>query len=196
MRKVFVLILYAMLINSCGTFTPVESVKINTYQLNVSITPSQCVTKSKDVLQVNQMYALSPFNTNRIWLSTSSNELSSYGYNQWITSPSDMLTNNIIQYLASQCIYANVVSSNFVTNAQYRLNTQLIRLSLDLLDKKTVVNLIIMAQLVDNKTNSIIKSKRFSLNKYSENNPYAMVAVANQLNQQFLIDLTAWSSPH
>lgn len=194
MKKIFILIFYATIISSCGTFAPIDPPHINTYQINIPVTPQVCINKNTDTLIVGQMYALRPFNTNKIWFSTLNNQLSAYGYNQWVTSPSEMLTDNIIQYLNAQCVYSRVVSDDFMTNGRFRLNTQLIRLSLDALDKKTVVNLSIVAQLVDNKTNSVIKNKTFMLSSSSDNTPVAMVEVTNQLNKQFLLELTTWLS--
>ena len=194
MRQAFVLLIFIGLFG-CASLEPVAMPKVSTYQLNILPANNTCISKNKDVLQVNQMLALSPFNTNKILYSTINNELSTYSYHQWSSAPNEMLSNNIVQYLNAQCIYANVTNANFVTNAQYRLNTQLIRLSLDTVNNKTSVNLIIMAQLVDNKTNYIIKTKIFNLNQPSKNTPIAMVNISNELELQFLQDLTKWIAP-
>ncbi len=185
-----------IVLSGCSTLGPVATTNINKYQLNVPSLASKCLNKSNSELQVNQMQALSPFNSSKMFYSMSDNGLSSYAYNQWASTSSEMFSNNIIQYLSTKCIYANVSSVSFSTNAQYRLNTQLTRLSLDTHTNKTSVNLIIIAQLVDNKTNSIIKSKIFNLSKSSENTPIAMVKISNQLNMQFLDELSKWVSPN
>ena len=194
MKKIIIVIsmVVGVVLSACGTFEPIKIPQLNTYQLTINTMDSNCIGKNKNVLQVNQMHALSPFNSNKMFYSTAENTLASYATNQWVSQPSEMLSNNIIQYLSGKCIYADVVSSGFVTNSQYRLNTQLIRLSLDTRHGKNVVNLIVMAQLVDNKTNSVIKSKTFNLHSASDESPLSMVSVSNKLGLELVEDIANW----
>ncbi len=194
MKKIIIIlsVLVGIGMSACGTLEPIKTPQLNTYQLTINTVDNNCIGNNKNVLQVNQMHALSPFNSNKMFYSTAENTLASYAMNQWVSQPSEMLSNNIIQYLSGKCIYANVVTSGFVTNSQYRLNTQLIRLSLDTRDGKNTVNLIVIAQLVDNKTNSVIKSKTFNLQHASDENPLSMVSVSNKLGIQLVEDIANW----
>lgn len=197
MKKILTPLIISLSLSGCSVFMPVTIPEIHKYQINgvANNNLTTCTKTSAGILQVSQMKADAPFDTTRMFYSNAEYELSSYAYHQWISTPNVMLTQAIQEKLLQSCIYANVVNEDFMTSSQHRLNTQLLELKQVMpkgADKQTTIHMLILAQLVDNQTNQVIKSKTFVEEISAESSPTAYVAASNQVTQMFLNDLVTW----
>lgn len=195
-KKIILLLSILLLSSACGIFTPVTLPKVYYYVIDLPNQASHddtCQTTSDRSLQITRMQAITPFDSNKMVYSTSKYELAEYAYNKWSATPNNMLTATIEEYLAKSCLYKSVVSSDFMTTASLRLNTRLLELTHVVTDDKSAkVDLAISVQLVDNASNTVIKSKTFVETVDAQVTPESFANQANAANQIFLQDLVNW----
>jgi cholesterol transport system auxiliary component len=182
-------------LSSCSIFTPVSLDKVYTYQIGtdaISKNGNICSSNNGKSLQITRMRADSPFDNNRMAYSMAQYQIETYATHKWTTAPAIMLSTAMQQSLAKSCIYTSVVNSDFMSNANYRLDTQLLTLQQNITGNSSTVDLTIQAQLVDNTTNQVVKSKVFTENIVESANPQGFADGANQANNSFLAELTSW----
>ncbi len=190
----YLLIPLCSILFSCGMFSPIEQQQTHSYQITsrIDISKISCNKNNLTILQITQMQADEPFNTNKMIYTSSKYELATYSYNKWATSPQQMLTIAIQEKLLQSCLYSNIVTEEVVTSSQYRLATQLLTLKQIINGTKSHVDLSILAQLIDNNSNHIIKSKTFSASIEASANPKSYVEATNQATQTILDSLVTW----
>lgn len=209
MRKKIVAatILTALFCSGCSIFQSVTPTQLRHYQLNPIENDNFAVceaTDSKAVLQVSSVKADNPYDTNKMFYSKSQYQLTSYNYTQWVGDLGTMLTQEIQERLLQSCLYSNVVNADFMTNAQYRLNTQLLELKQIMPDNlnsltwsqqnKNIarIHLVVVAQLVDNSSNKVVKSKSFVEDLNVTPDAHGYVMGSNAVVKMFLDDLATW----
>ncbi len=127
-----------------------------------------------------------------MFYSTHEYQISSYARNQWIASPNSMITKAIQEKLIQSCEYAHVVNADFLTLSNFRLNSQLIELQQNIHNDSSEVVLIILEQLVDNRTNQVVKSKTFLVKVPAQPNQQGYVIGVNTAINKFLDELLVW----
>lgn len=199
LKKIILPMMLCASLNSCSVFTPVQLPEVHTYQISGIDDPSvnSCSNSLKpSILQVSLMKTDAPYDSNQMFYSRGAFELNAYSYHKWISSPNIMLSQAMQERLLAACIYTNVVNSEFMTIAQYRLATQLLELKQVMesstLSKTSTVHFVVIAQLIDNHTNQVIKSKTFVEDASVASDPSGYVAGTNQVTKAFLDDLVAW----
>ncbi len=179
---------------SCGIFSPLDQPQIHSYQISSGIDTSKisCNKNNLPVLQVLQMQANPPFNTEKMLYTSSKYELGYYSYNKWATLPQKMLTTAIVDKILQSCLYSNVISEDTITTYQYQLSSQLLNLKQTINDSTSHIDLSIMFQLINNNSNQIIKSKTLSASISAPANPKGFVDATNMATQTILNNLVDW----
>ena len=184
-----------LLLNACGILSPAVTPTVKQYQITAAAAASDapaCKAVNSAILQVSQVQVFAPYDTKNMYYSESQYQLNNYSLNQWATQPSSMFTQAVLQKLLQSCIYSNVVSSDFVATAKYRLVMQLMDFKQIINGNDASMNLTLLAELIDNTTNQVIKSKTFSETSPTTPNAQGYIAGANAATAQLLSDLTAW----
>ena len=122
----------------------------------------------------------------------SSYQINSYSYSQWAALPQSVINQLIQRKLIQSCLFSNVIHANFITTADIRLNTQLIELQLEVDKSSSIVHLIIFAQLINAKSNDIIKHKTFIMQTPVETSPKGFAIGADKDTTEFLNQLSDW----
>ena len=138
------------------------------------------------------VYVASPFDTKNMYYSEAEYQIKSYALNQWITNPGIMFTNLIQQKLINNCIYSNVVSAEAITGTRYKLVSQLLDFKQVITVTTATMNFSMRVQLIDNNTNTVVKSKTFTQSIPVTPNPNGYIKGANVIADRFLNDLSSW----
>lgn len=182
-------------LSGCSVFLPVTTPQLHTYQLEVisynAATPCPPSNLS-DTLQITYVRADAPYDTLNMFYSESQYELGSYATHQWVSLPSAMLTQAIQQKILLSCRYASVVSADFMTTAKYRLTNQVTNLKQTINKESAAFSLTVISQLVDNKTNQVLKSNTADINLPISSTPQGYIEGANRATNKFLEQLLIW----
>lgn len=185
-----------IIVAGCSVFLPVTTPQIHTYQLgavNTADEQAQCANNSSNVvLQITHVRADAPYDTLNMFYSDEQYELDSYATHQWVSLPSAMLTQSIQQKMLQSCSYANVVSADFMTIAKYRLTNQLVNFKQTINGKDATFTMTVISQLVENKTNQVLKGKTFNIEVSATPDPKGYISGANLATAEFLSQLLVW----
>lgn len=184
-----------ILLNSCGILSPVDEPQIKQYQLalNLNTDTSGCtIGRNAPILQVSPVKVFAPYDTRNMYYSESPYQLSSYAFNQWSTLPEFMFNQAILQRLTAACIYSNVVNSEVMSVAKLRLAIQVMDFKQVISTESANMNFTSLVQLIDNNTNTVIKSKTFVEVLPVSPDPGGYVKGANDIVLQFVNDLADW----
>lgn len=180
--KVFILSMLAMLLTSCGLTTPVKLAEVSTYtitSLDTVAIPSKVATRS--TLLVTSPIADPGYETNAMVYVDVPFKLKHFANNSWISPPADMLLPLLAQQIRRHGYFAAVVTTPFSGSTDYRLDTRLLVLQQEFLKPTSQVRLVIQASILNNLTNHVVASKRFSVTVIAAgNNPYSGVLATNQ----------------
>lgn len=198
LKNIFRAMPIAIIVAGCSLFMPVNSPQIHTYELSViKHSPStlggcENINTSGEVLQVPHVKADAPYDNLNMYYSNYNYELDSYATHQWVALPSDMLTQAMQQRLLQSCVFANVVNAGFMTMAKYRLTTQLVNFKQTINGSDTLFDMTVILQLVDNKTNQVVKGRTFNITIPTTPDPKGYIDGANKATDEFLVQLLAW----
>lgn len=196
-KKIYLILLgFSLLsLSGCSVFMPVTIPEIQNYQIGIlhNTRENECTTlANKSDLQITRMKADAPYDSDNMYYSLERYQLNHYSRNQWVAAPVIMMTKAIQEKLLQSCQYNNVVSADFMTASKYRLNSQLIALQQDIRKDKSTVNLAVLVQLVDNKSNHVVRSKTFIEKIDVDPNQHGYVVGVNQAVDKFLNNLLVW----
>lgn len=194
--KPIVMLSVIALLAGCGVLSPVEAPQIHQYQIITAVSdPASCQGAGKSsVLQISPVQVFAPYDSKNMYYSESQYEINSYALSQWSANPGFMLTQAIQQKLQQSCAYSNVVSADVMSTAKYRLVSQLIDFKQVINGSSATMNLTVLAQLIDNSNNLVVKSKTFTETAPVTANPDGYIKGANDATAAFLNDLTTWLS--
>ena len=177
-------------------FMPVSIPEVKNYQISlVHDSSPTCVNNSEQTesaIQIMRMRDDAPYDTTRMFYSSSQYQLNSYARHEWAALPSQMLTKVIQEKLIGACQYSSVVNADFMTAAKYRLNSQLVELKQNITGDRAEIKLAVLIQLVDNGSNQVIKSKTFVERVKTQPNPEGYVDGTNIATKMFLDELVLW----
>ena len=197
LKQITKICVIGLLLSGCsGMFAPLSTPEIHNYQIvvaddNTEVTNCSNIRHGK-TLQITRMRAEAPYEATKMFYVSGRYHLDSYSYNQWTAFPTQMISPAILQKVTQACIYKNVVSGEFMTVSDYTLNTKLLELKQIIDGDNSYVSLIVFAQLVDNKPDSVIKTKTFAIKVASSPNPQGYVTGVNQAVSEFLSKLVQW----
>lgn len=176
-----VIIILSLQIVACSPLSPIKTSPINTYTLSAkNNTPAISQNRGKVLLIAAPTAAPGYQNTNMIY-TLRPYELKKFSRNRWTAPPADMLATLLLQNLQSSGCFRAVVSSPFAGDSDLTLDTRLLNLQQEFLEKNSQVRIMLQITLLNNKTHQVLKNQRVeAVVLASENNPYAGVVAANK----------------
>ncbi|CZH36988.1 TPA: ABC-type transport auxiliary lipoprotein family protein [Legionella pneumophila] len=187
-------ILGILTLMSCS---PVKVPVTNEYQLTAYST-KQLTRKPKPItIQVTVPEAVAGYQTEEMLYMKKPFKLEPFVKNAWTSPPADMLFPLLVQSLQSSGYFYAVTSSPYSEEADYRLDTQLLKLEQNFIKKPSVLEFSAKIVLTHISDNQIIGSRIVSLQiPCSQDTPYGGVIAANQATFRFTATATDFVVSH
>lgn len=175
----------ALLLAGC---TGVKMPVVNQYQITAFSSKKAQNTPQRQSLLVTIPEAASGYQTEEMLYISKPYKLEAFAKNAWVDAPANMLYPLLVQSLQSSGYFYAVTSSAYAQRADYRLDSQLLNLEQNFLQKPSFVSLavkVVLTQVSDNKilASQIIRKRKTC----AADTPYGGVMAANQATA----DLTA-----
>jgi len=195
MKKILLTTVAAITLAGCSVLGPVSESSSHAHLIYNKYPIQNC--GSYELNTSLQLYnidnALLFNNTNMYYMVESSTELNHYKLNNWINVPNSMLTDDLANYLISNCVVKSVTSSASITGkTNYSLGSYLVDLR-QVFSKdahSSSVSVRIMATLVNNKTNQLVFSNMYSYVESSVNTANGMSETTSSIFRQYNQDVT------
>ncbi|HAU1251794.1 TPA: hypothetical protein F8S27_03650 [Legionella pneumophila] len=187
-------ILGILTLMSCS---PVKVPVTNEYQLTAYST-KQLTRKPRPItIQVTVPEAVAGYQTEEMLYMKKPFKLEPFVKNAWTSPPADMLFPLLVQSLQSSGYFYAVTSSPYSQEADYRLDTQLLKLEQNFIKKPSVLEFSAKIVLTHISDNQIIGSRIVSLQiPCSQDTPYGGVIAANQATFRFTATATDFVVSH
>ncbi|HHX3464614.1 TPA: ABC-type transport auxiliary lipoprotein family protein [Legionella pneumophila] len=187
-------ILGILTLMSCS---PVKVPVTNEYQLTAYST-KQLTRKPRPItIQVTVPEAVAGYQTEEMLYMKKPFKLEPFVKNAWTSPPADMLFPLLVQSLQSSGYFYAVTSSPYSEEADYRLDTQLLKLEQNFIKKPSVLEFSAKIVLTHISDNQIIGSRIVSLQiPCSQDTPYGGVIAANQATFRFTATATDFVVSH
>ncbi|HAT8637848.1 TPA: hypothetical protein JBA00_04220 [Legionella pneumophila] len=187
-------ILGILTLMSCS---PVKVPVTNEYQLTAYST-KQLTRKPRPItIQVTVPEAVAGYQTEEMLYMKKPFKLEPFVKNAWTSPPADMLFPLLVQSLQSSGYFYAVTSSPYSEEADYRLDTQLLKLEQNFIKKPGVLEFSAKIVLTHISDNQIIGSRIVSLQiPCSQDTPYGGVIAANQATFRFTATATDFVVSH
>ncbi|CZH49122.1 ABC-type transport auxiliary lipoprotein family protein [Legionella pneumophila serogroup 1] len=187
-------ILGILTLMSCS---PVKVPVTNEYQLTAYST-KQLTRKPRPItIQVTVPEAVAGYQTEEMLYMKKPFKLEPFVKNAWTSPPADMLFPLLVQSLQSSGYFYAVTSSPYSEEADYRLDTQLLKLEQNFIKKPSVLEFSAKIVLTHISDNQIIGSRIVSLQiPCSQDTPYGGVIAANQATFRFTATATDFAVSH
>lgn len=164
MKKNLLLVGIVVFLTSCGSILgpqsqrPVVNYEIVDNSIIESQLPSCNPSLENKVLFVSPTRAALPYDTYKMYYSDKEYQLNSYNYSQWAIAAPELINQNLMKRLVLSCSFKDVVLSTTITNANYRLVTNLVTLRHEINKSKDtgVAHLVVASELIDLKKNRLI----------------------------------------
>lgn len=202
MRKLInklILLTPVLIIAGCGILSPVQQRPVANYEImdrTVSASGVNCANPHSDnLIYISPMRAYPPYDLNKMYYNVeSSYQINTFGYSQWISSPTELMSQELGKKIATSCVFKNIATSHALVDARYRLITFLIvmRQEMDGNNQNAVARLIIGAELIDLENNKVIASKIFDGKEPTAVGPDGYVKGINKLTEQFDQQIVDW----
>ncbi|ABQ55479.1 transport system, auxiliary component [Legionella pneumophila str. Corby] len=177
--------------------SPVKVPVTNEYQLTAYST-KQLTRKPRPItIQVTVPEAVAGYQTEEMLYMKKPFKLEPFVKNAWTSPPADMLFPLLVQSLQSSGYFYAVTSSPYSEEADYRLDTQLLKLEQNFIKKPSVLEFSAKIVLTHISDNQIIGSRIVSLQiPCSQDTPYGGVIAANQATFRFTATATDFVVSH
>ncbi len=190
LKSAIALLTLGLFVVGCG---PVKLPEQKEYKLTQT---AKVVTHSryKGVILVSKTTASSLIDNEDMHYSFKPYEMRSYVNHQWAARPADMLEGLIIKSLQNSHVFKAVVPESFSGDVNYRLKTRLISLNQSFAHKPSQVKMVLLAYLIDDKRDRIIRSARLKeVVTAPFDTPYGGVLAANQATSKLLSKLVQFA---
>ncbi|HAT8179521.1 TPA: hypothetical protein JA361_08640 [Legionella pneumophila] len=187
-------ILGMLTLMSCS---PVKVPVTNEYQLTAYST-KQFTRKPRPItIQVTVPEAVAGYQTEEMLYMKKPFKLEPFVKNAWTSPPADMLFPLLVQSLQSSGYFYAVTSSPYSEEADYRLDTQLLKLEQNFIKKPSVLEFSAKIVLTHISDNQIIGSRIVNLQiPCPQDTPYGGVIAANQATFRFTATATDFVISH
>ena len=177
----------------CANLAPATD-SVSVYLLDAQPEPKPATLRRNEVLAVSTTRARPGFETAGIAYVTQPYELAYFTKSRWADAPARMLA-PLIAHVLEQCgVFRAVVYNPSTVSADLRLDTELVYLQHEFIDKPSRVRLTVRAQLVDLNEQRVIAVREIEeVEPAAAANAYAGVAAANRALQRALVRLVEFS---
>lgn len=166
---------------------PVKVKESNTYKLQASATKPLVKSPSYKTLYVSSPTSAAGFNSEDMRYVKVPYLLESFAYNQWVAKPEDMLAPILVHSLQTTNYFKAVIPNNFTGKANFRLDSEVLLLQQDFLQKPSHETFSLRVALIDVKRDKIIAARVFSVKeKAPYDTPYGGVIAANRALDKLL----------
>jgi len=108
-------------------------------------------------------------------------QIKKFSKNAWVAPPAKLMHGLLIESLRNSNLFVSVNSPPYSGISKYRLDTKLLILQHEFLQKPSVVRVVAEVSVVNSKTHQTIAQKRFHVVQSTKgDNPYAGVVAANE----------------
>ena len=158
----------------------------NEYQLS-AFSSKQYATKPQSVtLLVTAPEAVAGYQTEQMLYVNKPFQLEAFTQNAWSNPPADMLFPLLVQSMQRTGFFYAVASSPYNSQADYRLDTQLLALKQSFLQKPSLLEFSVKIVLTRVEDSKVIASRIISKQiPCSADTPYGGVVAANKASEQF-----------
>lgn len=184
-----VILLVNLLLTACVNLKPIHTATPATYIIDAVVTPIKA-TPTRYSLLISTPKASPGLSDNHMAYSQQPHTLQYFAHNRWIDNPANMLLPLMVQTLQDSDRFQAVVATPYVGTTDLRLDTELLTLQQEFIQKPSVVKLTIRMQLIDLKTQRVIATQVFHTTQIADTDtPYGGVNAANKAVAQFLASL-------
>ena len=186
------------LVCGCGALKPAEAPRPHFYALDdVRVDKggpgSTTMAASGPTLIVSPPRAGSGFDSQRIIYLRQPHSLEHYAYNEWVDTPARMLAPLVVRAVERSGAFRAVVPTPSTASGDMRLDTEIMRLQHEFLDKPSRVRFTLRAYLVDNALRRVIGSREFeAVTEAESEDAYGGVKAANEAVRIVLAELAAF----
>ena len=156
------------------------------YQLS-AYSAKQYASKPRSItLLVSAPEAVPGFQTEQMLYVDKPFQIEAFAKNAWSSPPADMMYPLLVRSMQQTGYFYAVASSPYSTQADYRLDTQLLSLEQNFLKKPSVLEFSVKIVLTRVDNSKMVASQIINLNiPCSADTPYGGVVAANKATQQF-----------
>jgi cholesterol transport system auxiliary component len=175
------LLMASVYFSGCTLVQPIKPATMAVYALDVQFEPVVAAGSGERTLLVNTPSVLPGLNTSRMIYLKKPHEINYFSRNKWIDSPARMLAPLLVQAIEHTGKFRAVVLPRMATNADIRLDTEIIHFEHEFMTLPSQIHLTIRAQLVDNRTKNVLRTREFDLTEAAPGDtPYDGVNATNR----------------
>ena len=182
----YIISITILLLSACSSIKlPVtEQYQLTQFSHKVYKTPHGSKT-----LFVSPPEALRGYDNNKMHYSTQAFEVQDFAHHSWLGAPAQMIHPLVTQSLQQSGYFRAVTSGIYSDKTDYRLDSQLLMLQQNFIQKPSTLFLVMKIVLNDVKNNSVIASKILQYKvPCPSDNPYGGVLAANKAVRLFTED--------
>ncbi len=188
-----------MLACGCSALKPAENPRPSFYSIGPApgtkedAPRTQTASAAAPTLIVSPPRGAAGFDSRHIVYMRQIHALEHFAYNEWVDTPARMLAPLIVAAVERSGAFRAVVQTPSTASGDLRLDTEVIRLQHEFLDKPSRARLTLRAYLVDNATRRVLGSREFDATAVARSeDPYGGVVAANEAARTVLDQLAAF----
>lgn len=195
LKLLLCLMIVSICLSSCALLMPASASNIKYYTITTPAMVASMPVRhgGGPSLLVLPPVTIPELSTEKMCYVIIPHQIDYFAKNQWIAPPSQMLMPLITQTINRTNAFAAVVSSPFVGNVDYRLNTELLAFQQEFLTKPSEFHMILSAQIINANNDRIIASSKFeTMVRARTDNPYGGVMAATEATDIVLARLAGF----
>jgi cholesterol transport system auxiliary component len=193
-----VCVAFLLAAEGCSVLKPVSTTATSYYSLDQVNQSSPALVsrfKPRPTLIINPPSAAAGFGSSRIIYLRQPHKIEYFAHSEWVESPARMLAPLLVASLQASGVFRAVVLTPSAVAADWRLNTEIIRLQHEFMGPTSRVRFTLRAHFIDEKTRLIIAIREFDISSDAASaDPYGGVATANLIVAAALRDLSLFSA--
>lgn len=159
MQKLYLSILFLLSLSGCSLKNPAVVIKEHTINGNLVINKKTDIQTSLSV-KIQPLITNDIYNTNHMWYKKGS-IFSYFAYNQWATSPIELISQSVESALIAQNIYKGVLNTSSKAATDLTLEIEVIDFYQEFNKEGSHVIMHIKVNLISNEGNKLLKTKNF-----------------------------------
>jgi cholesterol transport system auxiliary component len=174
----------------CAGLQPPRAEEMNVYVLDAALPAAQPTARNHLVLVVSPPRAQPGYDTPQMVYVSQRHELGFFAKSRWVDAPSRMLAPLVVRALEDGAGFGTVVQAPTAVVGDLRLETELVRLQHEFLDKPSRARVVLRAQLVDMHQRRVVATRQFEETEAATaENPYGGVTAVNRALERVLSHL-------
>lgn len=167
------------------------------YLLTADFEKAGSPTRSAPVLMVARPRASAGYDSERMLYVEQTARLDSFARNRWAAPPAEMLEPLLVDALEATGAFQAVVDAGSGLGAGLRLDTEILKLQQEFLERPSRVRLVLRATLVDARSGRILFAETFQAAEPAPgNDPESGVEAANRVVKRVLTEIAERVAEH